>query len=283
MISREYDFEAPKSLTEALALLDEHGEQATVLAGGMSLVPAMSLGMLETEMVISLNHIPDLDYIRREGNELRIGAITRHATIAQDAHVLEGAPILAEAANAIGDVQVRNRGTLGGSLSHADPAANYLPVALVLGFHFRLEKQGSFRVVEAEDFFQGLMTTAMEPTEILTEVVIPTVPPGAGTSFQRLQRVEGAFGIVAAAAVVEPEFRKARLALGGVGPNPVVLDVSSHVQASLTEAALEKIGRAAYEASSDATGDLSADVEYRREMARVYGQRTVRTACEMAR
>ncbi|MEE8147109.1 MAG: FAD binding domain-containing protein, partial [Longimicrobiales bacterium] len=161
MISQEFQFEAPSTLNEALALLDRHGEDAKVLSGGMSLVPVMTLGLLETDMIISLNHIEELVGVREDRETLRIGALTTHDEVATNPIIREHAPLLADAAEMIGDVQIRNRGTLGGSIAHADPAADYLPVALVLGARFHLKSRGGERTVDAKDFFQGLMMTAL--------------------------------------------------------------------------------------------------------------------------
>lgn len=283
MISEEFDFQAPRTLAEALALLARHGADAKLLSGGMSLVPMMTLGLVQSELVISLNHVPELDYVRDEGAELRIGALTRHADVASHPLVREHAPLLAEAAGMIGDVQVRNRGSIGGSLAHADPAANYPPVALALGVRLRLQSAGGERTVAAKDFFRGLMTTALEPNEVLTEVAIPKLAAGTGTSYQRLLRVEGNYAIVIAAAVVEPGRRAARVGLGGVGPGPVLVDVGGHLQGGLDDAALAAIGAAAHQAAADAPNDLSGDADYRREMARVFACRAVSTAAATAR
>lgn len=281
MISHEYDFQAPRTLSDALALLDRHGSDAKLLSGGMSLVPVMTLGLLQTDLIISLNHVPDLAYIREEGGNLRIGALTRHVDVAQNELVKRHLPFLAQAAAGIGDVQVRNRGSIGGSIAHADPAADYLPVILAAGARLRIQRQGGERTVEAKDFFKGLMMTALEPNELLSEVLIPKLPAGAGSSYQRLHRVEGNFAIVAAAAVVEPG-RSARVGLGGVAPGPVLLDVSSQLRGGVTDAALAAVGEAAFEASADASSDLNGDAEYRREMARVFARRTIRAAAEAA-
>lgn len=283
MISQEYDFQAPETLPEALSLLDRHGPDAKVLSGGMSLVPVMTLGLMQPDVVISLNHVADLDYVRSRGRNVEIGALVRHATVATHPMVREHVPLLAQAAGRIGDVQVRNRGTIGGSIAHADPAADYLPCVLALDAKLKVQSAGGQRGVEARSFFQGLMTTALEPNELLTEISIPKLPAGTGTSYQRLHRVEGNFAIVAAAAVVERGFKAARVALGGVGPTPVLVDVTSQLRDGATDAALAAVGDAAFEASGEAYGDLNGDADYRREMARVYARRAVRAAAESLR
>ncbi len=278
MISEEFDFEAPSALPDALALLARHGADATLLSGGMSLMPMTTLGLVQPGMIISLNHIAELDYVREDGAELRIGALTRHADVAANPLIREHAPLLAEAAAMIGDVQVRNRGTIGGSIAHADPAANYLPAALALGARLRLQSEAGERSVEARDFFQGVMTTAIEANEMLTEIAIPKLAAGTGTSYQRLIRVEGNFAIVIAAAIVEPGRQAARVALGNVAPGPVLVDVSAQVEGGLDDGALAAIGDAAFEAADAAASDLAGDANYRRQMARVFARRAVQSA-----
>ena len=278
MISEEFDFEAPSALPDALALLARHGADATLLSGGMSLMPMTTLGLVYPGLIISLNHIAELDYVREDGAELRIGALTRHADVAANPLIREHAPLLAEAAAMIGDVQVRNRGTIGGSIAHADPAANYLPAALALGARLRLQSEAGERSVKARDFFQGVMTTAIEANEMLTEIAIPKLAAGTGTSYQRLIRVEGNFAIVIAAAIVEPGRQAARVALGNVAPGPVLVDVSAQVEGGLDDGALAAIGDAAFEAAAAAASDLAGDANYRRQMARVFARRAVQSA-----
>ena len=278
MISKEYRFEAPRELGEALSLLEKYGDDAKVLAGGMSLVPTMTLGLVQPDVVISLNHIPNLDYVREEGNLLKIGALTRHDTVRKNALVQRHCPLLAEAAAFIGDVQVRHRGSIGGSIAHADPAADYPPVMLTLGAQFRLQRTKGDRTVPAATFFKDLMQTALEPGELVTEIAVPKLPAGAGSAYLRLHRVEGNFAIVAAAAVVEKGFKSVRLGLAGVGPKAVLVDVTVRFKGGLTDAALKAMRGDVAEASADAYGDLNGDAEYRRAMAEVYAERGVRTA-----
>lgn len=270
MIAQEFAFHRPRALSEALELLAELGYDAKVVAGGMSLVPVMGLGLMAPDALISLNHLSGLDGVEEHPGHLRIGAMTRHATVASNPLVRRHAPLFAEAASRIGDVQIRNRGTLGGSLAHADPAADYLPVSLVSGASLQLQSTRGTRSVAAPEFFEGMLTTALEADELLIAVEVPKLAD-AGVSYQRLHRVEGSFPIVAAAAVVKDGV--ARLALGGVGPAPVAVDlggVAPHDEATISEAA--------FEAARDAFGDLNGDASYRRAMARVYAKRVVAAA-----
>jgi carbon-monoxide dehydrogenase medium subunit len=275
VIGHEYAFHRPGELGEALELLARLGDGAKVVAGGMSLVPTLGLGLMEPDALISLNHLEGLDAVSESGEHLVIGAMVRHVTVASHASVRRHAPLFAEAAGRIGDVQVRNRGTFGGSFAHADPAADYLPVALVSDARLRLESVRGTRVVDARDFFRGLMTTALEADELLVAVEIPKLDAGVGASYQRLHRVEGSFPIVAAAALAGPG--GLRLALGGVGPGPVEVDLDG-----VSPEDLRLISDAAYEASRDAFGDLNGDARYRRAMARVFATRVVAVAAANA-
>ncbi|MGD9763961.1 MAG: xanthine dehydrogenase family protein subunit M [Candidatus Binatia bacterium] len=278
MISKEFSFHAPKSLNDAFGLLERHGDDAKVLAGGMSLMPVMTLGLLQPEVVISLNHVPGLDYVREDGDKLRIGALTRHHTVLNDPLIKKHCPVLSEAAALIGDVQVRHRGTIGGSLAHADPAADYIPVMLVTNAQFKLQSSKGERTVKATDFFKDLMQTALKAGELLTEIEIPKAPAGSGSAYVRLHRVEGNFAIVAAAAVIDSGFKSARVAIGGVGPKAVLMDVSKRLAKGVNDEALRGVSDDAYAASGEAYGDLNGDATYRRAMARVYAQRAVRAA-----
>jgi carbon-monoxide dehydrogenase medium subunit len=278
MITKEYPFHAPRTLEEAFRLLQRYGEDAKLLAGGMSLVPLMTLGLAQPEAVISLNHLRDLDYVREDGECLRIGAMTRHDGIRTHALVRQHCPVLAEAAGCIGDPQIRHRGTIGGSLAHADPAADYPPVMLAANALFRIRSLDEERTVAAKDFFKGLMRTDLERGEIFAEVILPKMAPGTGSAYRRLHWVEGGFAIVASAAVIEPGFKAARIGLSGVGPHAVLVDASRHLGSGPTDEALEAIAAEVLAASADAYGDLKGDAEYRREMAKVYAKRAIRAA-----
>ena len=278
MIAGEFEYFAPPTLADALRLLQAHGDGCKVLAGGMTLVPVMTLGLAQPRAIVSLNHLKGLDGVEDVGQALRIGAMTRHATLGKHPLVLQHAPLLAAAARGIGDVQVRHRGTLGGSLAHAEPAADYLCATATLGARFLLQKQGSERWLDAAGFFVDVMTTALEPDELLTAVDIPKQAAGAGYSHQSLRRVEGAFPIVLASAQVAPGCAQARVGLGGIGPRPVVLDVADVVKGGLTPAALEAVGARAFDAAQHALSDLNGSSDYRRAMARVYACRALEAA-----
>jgi carbon-monoxide dehydrogenase medium subunit len=278
MIGREFRFFAPTELQQALQLLAELGEDARPLAGGMTLVPLMTLGLAQPEAIVSLNHLKGMDGVRDGGDCLRIGAMTRHATVERDPLVRLHCPPLAQAAACVGDRQVRHRGTLGGSLAHADPAADYPPVMLACGARMRLRGVAGERVVAAGDYFTGLFCTELQPGELLSEIEVPKIPPDHAHSYLRLQRVEGSFPIVNVAALLTPDLSVARLALGGVGSTAVMVDVAPDLAGGMKREALERAGEKAYAAAQAATDDMNGSAQYRRAMARLYAQRAIEQA-----
>jgi carbon-monoxide dehydrogenase medium subunit len=283
VIAREFDFFAPVDTAGVLALLDRHGVDATLLAGGMSLLPAMNLGLVEAERVISLNHVAGLDEaVEREG-ALHLGAMLRHRDVASGPLVRAWCAALSAAAGAIGDVQVRHRGTLGGSVAHADPAADYPPVLVAAGALVRLRSVRGERALPASEFFVDLMRTARGPSELVVGITLPRLPPSAASAYVRFARVEGSFPIVTAAAVVDPAAGAIRVGLGGTGPRPVLIELREELSSGLTAGALARLGEAAHAATAGAYGDQHADPEYRRAMARVFAQRAVRAALDGAR
>lgn len=283
MISTEIEFSAPGSLEGVLSLLDEHGYDVTVLSGGMSLLPMMNLGLATPERVVSLNRVDSLRHVAEVGAELAIGATVPHAEVAVHPLIKRYCPALTAAASRIGDVQVRNRGTIGGSISHADPSADYLPVLLACGARIVLDSVSASRELAADDFFVDLMLTARQPNELVTGIRIPKPQDGVVSSYLRFARVEGSFAIVNAAVALAPNGGRSTLALGGVGPRPVMVDISGYGRAGWDDAAVAAVGDAAFEASSGATSDSMSDAEYKREMARVHARRVVRAALEQAR
>jgi aerobic carbon-monoxide dehydrogenase medium subunit len=279
VISTEIEFSAPETLAAVLSVLAEYEYDATVLSGGMSLLPMMNLGLATPERVVSLNRVDALCAIAEDSAELVIGARVRHAEIASNPLIAQHCPALAMAASRIGDVQVRNRGTIGGSVSHADPSADYLPVLVATQASIVLESRTrGRRQLPAREFFIDLMFTAREPSELVTEIRVPKLAAGWGAAYIRFARVEGSFAIVNAAAVLAPGGARASLALGGVGPRPVAVDISGLGTSGWDADAIEAVGDAAFEASADASDDPMNDAEYKREMARVHARRVVRAA-----
>jgi carbon-monoxide dehydrogenase medium subunit len=278
MISNEIEFHAPATLDEALGLLASDGDEVTVLSGGMSLVPMMNLGIVRPEKVLSLNKVSELGRVTEQDGQLVIGALVRHTEVATHPLIRQHCPMLASAAGMIGDTQVRNRGTIGGSVAHADPAADYLPVLAALGGRVTLSSSTGERTLSPDEFFIDLMFTSREPEEIVTAVTVPTLAAGWRSAYTRLARVEGSFAIVNAAAVVAGDGGSAVVGLGGVGPTPLVVDVTGQLRGGVDEASLAAVGELVREAAKDASGDLMSDAGYRREMASVFARRACAAA-----
>ena len=212
-----FEYEAPASVEEALPLL---GLDSTVLAGGQSLVPLLNLRLAQPELVVDINGLAELDYIHADDGPLRIGATTRQVALERSELVRERWPLLAKAIRLVGHAQIRTRGTVGGSVAHADPAAE-LPVALTaLGARFQLRSRGGGRAVAASDFFLGPLYTVREPDELLVEIEVPEQADGAGTGFAEHARTHGDFATAGAAAIVAPGLH-AGIVLLGAGPMPV--------------------------------------------------------------
>ncbi len=280
-----FGYHAPHSLQEAFTLLREHGEDGKVLAGGHSLIPAMKLRLTHPEVLIDLRRIPGLSGIRLEGEALVIGALTTHAEVGASEIVRDLLPGLTDTASVIGDLQVRNRGTLGGSVAHADPAAD-LPVTLTaLDASFVLASSGGERTVGVDDFFVDFFTTALEPHEILTAVRIPLPAPPARTSYAKLPHPASGYVVVSAAAALSVDgtgaCTGARLVLGGVAGTP---HRATAAEAALAGRALtpEVVEAAAGRAADgiDPHADSYADADYKRHMAVVCARRTIKAARE---
>jgi CO/xanthine dehydrogenase FAD-binding subunit len=277
VITAEIHFHAPRDLPEALDLLDRHADTAKILGGGMSLIPTMTLGLARPEVLVSLNHIDELREIGEDADSVRIGGTARHADVADSPLVARHAPVLAAAARHIGDVQVRNRGTIGGSVAHADPAADYLPVLVALDATIVARSARAARVVAARDFFLDVMATALEPDEVVVEVRVPKHTSGVRAAYRRLARVEGSFAIVNAAALVNAA-GASTVVIGGVAGTPVAVDVSQAVRSGLDAVALAAVEDAVRVACGEPFEDLNGDAEYRREMAVVHARRALLAA-----
>lgn len=288
MTRQAFAFSAPRSVAEAVKLLAESGPDAKLLAGGQSLVPALNLGLATPSHIISLNRLrPALSYVKEEGAELAVGALTTHHALATSTLVRQTCPILAEAAGSIGDVQVRHRGTIGGSLAHCDPAADYPPVCFALGARFRLVGAGGERIVHVDDFFQGYMTTAVAPDEILTEVRVPRSPAGTGSAYAKLRRVEGGFAIVGVAAVLtvrDGRCESIAVGISGGGAVPFRLrGIEARLRGkSVDQQFIAEAAEAAYAAATEPSSELHADAAYKRAMVRAFTRRALRSAAERA-
>lgn len=271
MFPAKFEYYAPTSLNEAVALLSGN-KDAKVLAGGHSLLPAMKLRLANPPVLVDIGKIPGLTGIRASSDGVTIGALTTHATVARSKDLSVNYAVLPEAAAMIGDPQVRNRGTIGGSLSHADPGADYPAVMLALGAEIKTVGPKGERTIPVDDFFTGLMTTALHSDEVMTEVHIPALPPHTGCAYVKFQNPASRYAIVGVCAVVTldkaGQINRARVGITGA--------CDSAIRARSTEAALQgkspdeaTLVAAADQASHglDCLADLHASAEYRAHLA----------------
>ena len=284
-----FAYHAPSSVDEVLSLLAEHGDDAKVLAGGQSLVPTMNFRLAQPEVLIDLNRVGELAYVRGDGPELRIGAMTRQRAVERSDLVAERAPLVHETMPWIAHPQIRNRGTFGGCLAHADPAAELPAVALALGARFRARSLRRERWIEADDFFVGLFETALEPDELLVEVALPELPRRTGWAFREVSRRRGDYALVGVAAVVTLNRRgrcdEARLCFLSVGEGPVMATGAAAAlrKEKPTAEAVSAAAEIAATEDIDPTSDIHASEAYRRHLARVLAAEVLTTATERAR
>jgi aerobic carbon-monoxide dehydrogenase medium subunit len=279
MIAQQFEYTAPKSLDEALHLL---ANGAKPLAGGMSLIPMMKLRLAAPEHLVDLRALKDLNYIRETGGELHIGATASHYDVESSPLLRQKCPLLAETAAAIGDVQVRNMGTIGGSVAHADPAADYPAALQALEAKLVLQGTKSQRTVSAADFFVDAFTTALQPGEILREVIVPVDDTRTGTSYQKMAQPASGFAIVGVAARVRQsggKFTFVRLGVTGLSNRAYRATASEKaLEGKSTSSADIQTAAALVAEGIDANSDLHASADYRRHLAVVYAARALKTA-----
>jgi len=280
-----FDYLAPASVEEALALLGDLGEGAKALAGGQSLVPMLNFRLVRPRHLVDLNDLTELAGIREDDGRLVIGAMTRQRAVERSALVRARCPLLAEAMPQIGHVQIRNQGTIGGSLAHADPAAELPAVVAALDGELVLRSARGQRVLKPEQFFVTYFTTAAAPAELLVEVRLPAMPPRTGSAFVEVSRRHGDFALVGVAATVTVDeagvCTGSALALTGVGRTPVVAREAARALVGVkpTAAAIDDVGRRVAGAVRP-DGDLHASSEYRRHLAGVLTRRALARAAE---
>ena len=280
MIPQEFEYSAPNNLNEALALLS--GGNAKVLAGGMSLIPLMKLRLATPEHVVDLGRVPDLKSIREDAGTIRIGATVTHYEIESSPLIRAKCPLLAEAASNIGDVQVRNMGTIGGSIAHADPAADYPASLLALEAQVRIVSAKGERTARVEEFLVDALSTALEPGEIVREVIVPIETAGTGVSYQKMVQPASGFAIVGAAARARKSGGKITFVRVGITGLAAKAFRAASVEKLLegTAASAADVQKAANVVADgvDANSDLSASAAYRRQMAKVYTARAITQA-----
>ena len=278
-----FDYYDPSTEAETLALLATYGPDAKILAGGQSLMPLLNMRLVEPTTLIDVNRVESLSYIRHTPTALHIGALTRQRQVERSALVVRHCPLLCDALQHVGYTPIRQRGTIGGSLAHADPAAELPAVMTALEAQFVLRSQRGSRVLTPAEFFVTYLTTALEPDELLCDVHIPLLPPHTGWSFVEVARVAGAFAIVGAAVLLtlDPAGRcqRARVAFTGVGPVP---QRAYQTEAVLHDQLLDArcLQSAAQLADHDLgpDSDIHASAAYRRNLARVLAQRALHLA-----
>ena len=284
----KFRYFAPKSVGEALALLEEHAAEARVLAGGQSLVPLMNMRLVHPDVLIDINGISELSFIEATNGGLAIGALTRDATLAGDKKVAEGLSVLSEAAHFVGHPAIRNRSTVGGSIAHADPAAELPAVIVALNAEIIARSRSGSRTISAQDFFKGYLTTDLKDGEMLTEVRIPGLPPRSGSAFVEFARREGDYALAGVAAVITLDengtIADARLGLCSVGPAPV------RPQAAEASLRGQRPGNEVWAAAAAAVvsildeplSDIHGSADYRRHLAGVLTKEALAAAAERA-
>lgn len=287
MIPAAFDYHRAASLDDAVALLARYGDDAKVLSGGMSLLPVLKLRLGAFGHLVDIGRIPGLEYVREEGGFVKIGAGTRQATLERDEIVASRLPILADAVPLIADPLVRNRGTIGGNVANGDPGNDEPAIMIALGATFAVRGAKGERTIAANQFYQGVYTTALAPGEILTEIRIPVPPARSGGAYVKLKRKVGDFAAAAAAVQLTLDGRgsveRVTIALTNAGPTP--LESAEAARSLLGRAADDKaIAEAARlaAAKTSPTADRRGSVEYKREMARVMTARALAKALARA-
>jgi carbon-monoxide dehydrogenase medium subunit len=279
MIPAQFDYHAPRSLDEAIALLGKNAGNAKLLAGGQSLIPAMRFRLASPEVLIDISKISQLEYIREQNGYLAIGALTRETALEESPLVREKYPLLLDTAKVIADPLVRQRATVGGNLAHADPANDH--PATMLAYNAQIVARGAKgeRVIGIDDFFTGLFESSLAPGEILTEIRIPSPKPGSSGAYVKIERKVGDYATTAVAVQLEAAgdvCQAIRIGLTNVSPTPMrALDAeASLVGQPLTVAKLEAAARLAA-AACDPSSDLRGSAEYKRDVTRVIVKRAI--------
>ncbi len=283
-----FEYHVPDSLEQALALLKEHGGDAKLLAGGQSLVPAMNFRVVQPGVLIDLNRVSELAYVRQDGENLRIGAMTRERTLEIAPLVAKQSPLLEEAMPHVAHPQIRNRGTLGGSLANADPAAELPVIMLALGARLKARNVSGERWMEAHDFFSGMFTTALAPDEILVEIELPPDLPHTGWSFMEVAPRAGDYALMGVAAQVTLDengrCRRARLVYLNAGDGPVDAKEAAKILGGempnddVIEAMAELVSRK----EINPFGNIHASSDFQRHLARVLTRKALKQAIERA-
>ncbi len=284
-----FKYYAPDSVAEVLALLHEHGYDAKILAGGQSLVPMMNFRLVQPSVLVDINNIPELSYIETHDKGIRLGAMVRHSQAERDPLIKEKAPLVHETMPQIATAQIRNRGTIGGSLAHADASAELVVVTTALEAQFKIQNQKGERLVPASEFFVGLLVTCMEPDDLLVEIQIPPLLPRSGWSLKEVARRPHDFALMGVAAVLTLDKKErcteARLVYLSAGDGPISapeaakLLIGNEISSDLITAAAEK----AATDEIDPGSDIHATADFRRHLANVLTRRALEEAVQRAK
>ena len=274
-----FDYADPHTVDEAVSLLQEHEGDAKILAGGQSLVPLLNMRLARPGIIVDIGRLAGLDYIRDDGEALAIGAMTSQRSIERSPLVHEQQPLLEAATSYIAHPQIRNRGTFGGSIAHADPAAEYPALAIALDMRMKAAGPNGERVIAAADFFVTYLTTALEPSELLTEIRVPKLPDNSGWSIQEVARRHGDFALAGAIVTLTladgGSCSDARIALFGVGSMPLRAREAEQllIGEELNDGLIERAGQRASAEIDEPLADIHATSEFRRHLTGVLTQR----------
>ncbi len=284
-----FDYYAPTSVEQALDHVAQLGYDAKILAGGQSLIPTMNFRLAQPAALIDLNNIPELFFIRPlDDGGVLVGAMTRQSTVERDPLIAERAPLVRAAMPYIAHPQIRTRGTFGGSIAHADPAAELPAVTVALGARYRVRNKMGERWIAAEEFFVSLFTTSLQPDEVLVEIALPPIPPRSGWSFQEVARQSGAYGLAGVATLVALDDKKrcqqVRMVFLSCGERPML---AQHAAKTLvgqvpTPEAIRAAAEAAAKGDIDPSSDIHASAAYRRHLVKVLAVRALTEAFQRA-
>ena len=282
MFPAAFDYRAPTSLDEALSILKQHGDEAKVMAGGQSLIPLLKLRFARPELVVDIGRLPAMNSIKRDDGHVTIGALTRHVDAEHSKELAASAPMMVEAARWIADPLIRNRGTVVGSVCHADPAGDWGSVMLAFGADLVARSQAGERVLHADGFFQGPFTTALRPDEVVTQIRIPLRKGRSGGAYLKLERKVGDFATVAVAVQIELDGRKvanAGIGLTAVGPSNIKAEEAERFLHGKepTDQVIAEAARLAAAAAAP-KDDVRGTAAYKKDVVRVFVQRGLRTA-----
>ncbi len=286
---KDFEYLAPKNLSEALSLVEKHGHDAKIIAGGQSLLVVLKQGILETEYLIDIKGLSELDYVKYDDKKgLQIGALTVHRTLEKSPVIKKQYPVISEMEDNLAVIQTRNWGTIGGNLSHADPAGDPAPLFIVLNAKLKLVSAKGERLVDMESFSKDYLETDLKPGELLAEIIVPPIPPNTGISYQKLMVAKGDMGIVGAAAsvTVDPKnktCKDVRIALSNAGSTPIRVKEAENILKGkvIDDKLLDNAAEIAVK-TIDPPADVHGSAEYRKEMVKVFLKRAVKSALQRA-